>query len=155
MRYPTHTYDHANVYTRAYHMYTHRNENWMVKRWSTYCSVWALAMTNRCSIRRNLDIEDCIERRWPFTVQESITSFFGCFKFQYWCHRDEVVLRYRTRLVFIYARFDRWWGWSRIGYSFLPSIFHTRLDKHRGRKKIRMLFSSNVCYISTLVRKAY
>lgn len=121
-----------------------------MKRWrSTYCSVWAVAMTNRCSIRRNLDIEDRLHRKTVAfqAVQESITSFFGCFKFQYWCHRDEVALRYRTRLVFHLCEVRSLLG-SRIRYSFLPSIFHTRLDKHRGRKEIRIaFFLSNVCVI--------
>lgn len=115
-------------------------------------------MTNRCSIRRNLDIEDRLHRKTVAfqAVQESITSFFGCFKFQYWCHRDEVALRYRTRLVFHLCEVRSLLG-SRIRYSFLPSIFHTRLDKHRGRKKIRIaFFLSNVCviYISTLEKES-
>lgn len=137
----------------GHYMYTRRNENWIVKRWRSICSVWALAMTNRCSIRWNLDIEDCIGRRWPFTAQKSITSFFGCFKFQYWCHRWWSSITLSNSFSFHLCEVRSLVG-SRIGYSFLRSIFHTRLDKHRGRKKIRMLFSSK-CYISTLVRKAH
>lgn len=127
-----------------------------IEQWSVgnICSVWwALAMTNRCSIRRNLDTEDRIGRRWPFTARI-----------------DNVLLR----LFQISTLVSPWWSSitlsnsssfhlrvvrslvrSRIRYSSLPSIFHTRLDKHCGRNKIRVLFSSNVCYISILVRKAH